>query len=64
MVEPDGFHFPGIYNFIQRTVCLKQIEYQPRHLESTQISIEIQGRRILAYNEGINEVLSAIVKLK
>ena len=59
MAEHDGFHCAGIYTFVQRTVCLEQIEYQSRHLESTQISIEMQGRRILAYNKGINEVLSA-----
>jgi len=58
MAEPDGFYCAGIYNFVQSTVCFEKIEYQPRNLECTQISIEIQGIRILAHNEGINEVLS------
>ena len=57
--EHEGFHCPGIYGFVQKTICFEQIEYQPRHLDNTQISIEIQRRMILAYNEGINEVMSA-----
>ena len=42
----------------KRTIRFKEIEYQPWHLSSTQISGD-DGRRILAYNKGINEVLSA-----
>jgi len=57
--EHEGFHCPGIYGFVQRTICFEQIEYQPRHLDNTQINIKTQGRMILVYNEGINEVLSA-----
>ena len=59
VTEPEGFHCPEIYTFVQRTICFEQIEYQPRHLDNTQINIKTQGRMILAYNEGINEVLSA-----
>ena len=37
MTEPEGFHCLGIYTFVWRTVCLKQIEYQSRHLDNTKI---------------------------
>ena len=40
------------YTFFQRTICFEQIEYQLRHLDNTQISVEIQGRGILAYKKG------------
>jgi len=59
MMEHEGFHCAGIYTFVRRRICLEQIEYQSRHLKNTQISKEMQGKRILAYNEGINKVMSA-----
>jgi len=60
MTEPEGFQCAGIYAFVQRTICFEQIEYQPWHLSSTQISSDdMQGCKILAYNKGIKEVFSA-----
>jgi len=38
MTEPEWFHCAGIYTFVQRTIFFEQIEYQPWHLNSTQIS--------------------------
>ena len=42
-------------------IFFEQIEYQPQHLDHTQISTEIQGRRILADNEGIMKCCVLII---
>jgi len=60
MTKSEGLYYAGIYAFIQRTICFEQIEYQLWHLSSTQISSDdIQGRKILTYNKGVNEAFSA-----
>jgi len=48
MTEPEGFHCAGIYTFVQRTICFKQIEYQLWHLSSTWIcSNDIDTGKVL-----------------
>ena len=38
MTKPEGFHCAGIYAFIQRTIYFKQIEYQPWHLDCSNLA--------------------------
>lgn len=51
--EPEGLHCPRIYTFIHRIICWKQIINRNTW---TTLMIEIQGKRILAYNKGKYEV--------